>query len=197
MIFEYAIVLTGSIATGKSSVSKIFSLFGFVVIDADEIAHEILDMQHQKVAESFGSEFVENGKVDRKILGDMIFADPVKRKILESLLHPLIYDEIVLQATKQDKLQIPYIIDIPLFFESGRYPIERSMVVYATKEQQLKRLMLRDGYTIKEAQQRIGTQIDVNVKRKNATYVINNTYGLTQLQKECEKIKKEILGDFK
>ena len=197
MVFEYAIVLTGSIATGKSSVSKIFSSFGFFMIDADEIAHQILDEQHQEIAQLFGSDLVHNDKVDRKALGSIVFADPAKRKVLESLLHPLIYDEIVRQATKQDKLEIPYIIDIPLFFEGGRYPIEKSMVVYARKEQQLQRLMQRDGYSADDALQRIETQIDVNEKRKNATYIIDNTYDLAHLQKECERVKKEILGDFK
>ncbi len=197
MAFEYAVVLTGSIATGKSSVAKIFSSFGFTMIDADEIAHQILDEQHQEIAQLFGSALVHNDKVDRKALGSIVFTDPAKRKALEVLLHPLIYDEIVRQATKQDKLEIPYIIDIPLFFEGGRYPIEKSIVVYARKEQQLQRLMRRDGYSADDAQQRIGTQIDVNEKRKNATYIIDNTYDLAQLQKECERVKEEILGDFK
>jgi len=197
MVFEYAIVLTGSIATGKSSVSKIFSSFGFEMIDADEIAHQVLNEQHQEIAQLFGSDLVHNDKVDRKTLGSIVFADPTKRKALETLLHPLIYDEIVRKATKQDKLEIPYIIDIPLFFEGGRYPIERSIVVYARKKQQLQRLMQRDGYNTEDALKRIETQIDVNEKRKNATYIIANTGDLNQLQQECESVREQILGDFK
>jgi len=197
MAFEYAVALTGSIATGKSSVMKILSLYGFYFIDADKIAHQILDEQYQKIAQLFGGDLVKNDKVDRKSLGTIVFADPAKRKALEALLHPLIYDEIEKQATEQDKFKKPYIIDIPLFFEGGRYPIERSLVIYTTKEQQLKRLMQRDGYNTEDALKRIKTQIDIDEKRKKATYVIDNTGDLEQLQQECERVKEQILGDFK
>jgi len=211
MAFEYAVALTGSIATGKSSVMKILSLYGFYFIDADKIAHQILDEQYQKIAQLFGGDLVKNDKVDRKSLGTIVFADPAKRKALEALLHPLIYDEIEKQATEQDKFKKPYIIDIPLFFEGGRYPIERSLVIYTTKEQQLKRLMQRDGYNTEQqlkrlmqrdgyntedALKRISTQIDVDEKRKKATYIIDNTGDIEQLQQECERVKEQI-GDFK
>jgi dephospho-CoA kinase len=197
MAFEYAVVLTGSIATGKSSVIDIFLSDGFYVIDADKVAHQILDEQQQEIAQLFGVDLIVNNKVDRKALGDIVFTDPAKRKTLEALLHPLIYDEIERQAVEQDKLKTPYIIDIPLFFEGGRYPIERSIVVYTTKEQQLKRLMQRDGYNTEDALKRIETQIDVDEKRKRATYIIDNSGDLEQLQQECERVKEEILGDFK
>jgi dephospho-CoA kinase len=195
MAFRYAIVLTGSIATGKSTVSKLLTSLGFQIIDADKIAHEILDEQHQSIAEMFGEKFVSEGKVDRKALGAIVFADSEQRKKLEALLHPLIYKEIARLSVKQDKLGEPYFIDIPLFFEGGRYPIEKSLVVYTPKEQQLERLMHREGYTEEEALNRIQTQIPVEEKRKLASYVIDNSGTLTQLEKECERVKEEILND--
>jgi len=195
MAFRYAIVLTGSIATGKSTVSKLLTSLGFQIIDADKIAHEILDEQHQSIAEMFGEKFVSEGKVDRKALGAIVFTDNDKRKKLEALLHPLIYDEIERLSEQEDKLGKPYFIDIPLFFEGGRYPIEKSLVVYATKEQQLERLMNREGYTKEEALNRINTQIPGEEKRKRASYVIDNSGTLTQLEKECERAKEEILND--
>lgn len=197
MAFDYAIVLTGSIGTGKSSVSEIFASFGFEIIDADKISHQILDEQYQKVAQLFGCDLIKNNKVDRKALGEIIFANTTKRKILEALLHPLIYDEIERQAIEQDRLKKPYLIDIPLFFEGERYPIERSLVVYTAKEQQLKRLMQRDGYSAEDALKRIKAQIDVEKKRKRATYIIDNTGDFNQLQQECEKVREQILEDFK
>ncbi len=196
MSFKYAVVLTGSIATGKSSVVDIFLSDGFYIMDADKVAHQILDEQYQKIAQLFGADLIKNDKVDRKALGAIVFADTAKRKVLEALLHPLIYDEIERQAAKQDRLKKPYIIDIPLFFEGGRYPVERSIVVYTTKVQQLKRLMQRDGYNTEDALKRIETQIDVEEKRKKATYIIDNTGDLEQLQQECERVKEEIQGDF-
>ncbi len=195
MAFKYAIALTGSIATGKSSTVKLLEASGFHIIDADKIAHKILDEQHPAIAEKFGETLVHEGKVDRKALGAIVFSDNTKRKELEALLHPLIYDEIERLSVEQDKLGRPYFIDIPLFFENKRYPIEKSLVVYTTKEQQLERLMQREGYTKEEALNRIQAQIPVEEKRKLATYVIDNSGTLTQLEKECERVKEEILND--
>jgi len=197
MAFGYAIVLTGGIATGKSTVVKCFLEAGFAVIDADKIAHQLLDEQSEKIAEMFGETLVKEGKVERKALGAIVFSDTVKREKLEALLHPLIYDEIEQQAQMLDGLKMPYIIDIPLFFETERYPIEKSIVVYAKEEQQLERLMRRDGYNIKEARKRIDSQMSIEEKRKRATYVIDNAYDLQQLKDECNRVKEDILGDFR
>jgi len=196
MAFEYAVVLTGGIATGKSTATTILSLLGFRFIDADTIAHAVLDAQHAAVAERFGAELVTEGKVDRKRLGAMIFADPQKRRELEALLHPLIEEAIRAQAQKQDALGKPYLIDIPLFFERGAYPIERSVVVYAPAQTQLKRLMEREGFSEAEALQRIEAQMDIEAKRAQATWVIDNTGDLAHLQAECERVKGLILQDF-
>ena len=171
MAFKYAIALTGSIATGKSSAVAMLASYGFHIIDADKIAHQILDEEHQSIADQFGETLVSEGKVDRKALGAIVFSDSNKRKALESLLHPLIYKEIERLSVEQDKLGKPYFIDIPLFFEGGRYPIEKSLVVYTTEEQQLERLMHREGYTKEEALKRIQTQIPVEKKRELATIV--------------------------
>lgn len=196
MAFEYAVVLTGSIATGKSTVSKIFASFGYHIIDADQIAHQILEEQSEKIAQMFGEDLITNGKVDRKALGTMVFSDTSKRKALESLLHPLIYDEIRRLCEKEDLLAKPYLVDIPLFFEGERYPIKRSLVAYATPEQQLERLMKRDGYSKKEALARIDSQLSIEEKRKRATYVIDNSSSLPHLEDECIRVHKELTKDF-
>ena len=197
MVFEYAIALTGSIATGKSTVSGYFTSFGFTVIDADTIAHKILDEQYEVIVQMFGKGISKNAKVDRKALGSIVFSDVRERKKLESLLHPFIFDEIENQATKEDRLKKPYFIDIPLFFETKRYPIHKSLVVYTPKLEQLKRLMQRDGYTKKEAASRIEMQMDIEEKRMQATYVIDNSMDILQLKDECKRVKEKILGDFK
>jgi len=195
MAFKYAVALTGSIATGKSTVSKVLTASGFHIIDADQIAHKILDEQYLTIADMFGGTLITDGRVDRKALGAIVFADSAKRKQLEDILHPLIYDEIERLSMQQDLLKKPYFIDIPLFFEGERYPIEKSLVIYTTKAQQLERLISRDGYTQEEALDRIKTQIPVEEKCKRATYVIDNSGTLTQLKQECERVKEEILHD--
>ena len=196
MAFKYAVALTGSIATGKSTVSSIFILFGFTVIDADAIAHRLLDVQYLKIVELFGKTVREGHHINRKVLGDIVFKDAQKRKVLEDFLHPLIYAEILRVSTLEDKLKSPYFIDIPLFFESNRYNIEKSLLVYTPVEEQLKRLMKRDGVNQEEAQSRIEMQIDIEDKKKRSTYIIDNSRDLKHLNDECKRVKEKILGDF-
>jgi dephospho-CoA kinase len=197
-MLDYAIALTGSIATGKSTVCSILRLLGFRIIDADKIAHSILDSQAKKIEELFGKEFVKEKKVDRKALGKIVFADKNKRELLENLLHPLIKEEILLQAKKQEEFKKPYLIDIPLFFEKESYKnlIEKVIVVYTPREIQLDRLIKRDKITQEEALTKINTQIDIERKKDLATWVIDNSKGLRELQNECLKLKEEILKSF-
>ena len=186
MEFPNAIVLTGGIATGKSSVGSLLSLFGFKIIDADKIAHRKLDESADQIAELFGSRFVIGGKIDRGKLGGVIFSDDAARLKLEKLLHPLIKEEIYNQSQLCESKEIPYILDIPLFYEKRNYPIEEVAVVYCKPEQQIERLIGREGYTIEEAQNRIKAQLPIDEKREKASFVIDNTKDLKHLQKETE-----------
>jgi len=197
MAFQYAIVLTGSIATGKSSAANILKKLGFEIIDADSIAHMILDEQHEVISGLFGSHLIHDGKVDRKSLGQIVFSDSTKRKILEDLLHPLIYTHIEHLAEQLDKKKTPYLVDIPLFFEGNRYPIEKSLVVSTPKNLQLRRLMQRDNSDSTQAQKRIDTQISIEKKRQKAHYVIDNSGTLAQLERECKRVHDEIIKDFR
>ncbi|SFV64909.1 Dephospho-CoA kinase [hydrothermal vent metagenome] len=195
MDFEYAVALTGGIASGKSTATIMLSLFGFRFIDADKIAHQIIETQHQEIINIFGESSIVDGKVDRKALGKIIFSNKEKKIELEELMHPLIYKEILAQSKKQDRHQKPYLIDIPLFFEKGNYPIAESVVVYTPKSKQIERLMDRDKITKEEAIQKIESQMPINKKRDNATYIIDNSGDLKQLEIECEKVKKSILSN--
>ncbi len=194
MAYEYAIALTGGIATGKSTVASLLMLNGIRIIDADTISHEILDASLAWVRENFGEEFVSGSKVNRTKLGTLIFSDKEAKKKLENFLHPKIRAEIEQRSIKQDSFKFPYLIDIPLFFENGGYDIKESVVVYVPKELQLERFMKRNGYSKEESLRRIESQMDIEEKRKRATWVIDNSSDLKHLQKECEdfveKIKK-------
>ena len=186
MAFEYAIALTGSIATGKSTVASLMALNGMRIIDADTISHEILDASAQWVEETFGSKYLRLGKVDRPKLGEYIFANEEAKKTLEDFLHPKIRDEILKRSERQDKLKFPYLIDIPLFFENNNYDIEDSVVVYTPADVQLERFMKRNGYSKEESLKRIATQFPIDEKRDRATWVIDNSKDLKHLQQECE-----------
>lgn len=192
MAYEYAIALTGGIATGKSTVASLLTLNGMRIIDADTIAHEILDTSHAWVRENFGEEFVDGMRVNRTKLGTLIFSDKEAKKKLEDFLHPKIRAEIEQRSAKQDSFKFPYLIDIPLFFEKGGYDIKESVVVYVPKELQLERFIKRNGYSKEESLRRIESQMDIEEKRKRATWVIDNSKDLKHLQKECEEFVEKI-----
>jgi len=197
MAYEYAIALTGSIATGKSTVASLLSLNGMRVIDADTISHEILEQNFAWVAETFGEEYLIGSKVNRTKLGEYIFSHPEAKQKLEAFLHPKIQNEILKRSEKQDSFKFPYLIDIPLFFENSNYDIKDSVVVYAPADIQLERFMQRNGYSKEESLKRIASQLPIDEKRDRATWVIDNSKDLKHLQQEVENfvdtIKKKYL----
>jgi len=195
-MLKNAIVLTGGIASGKSTVSALMQLFGFRVIDADKIAHKVLDNSVSQIAKAFGEEYIRDNRVDRKKLGSLIFANKDKRLELEAIVHPQIKEKILEEAQKQEALGKPYLIDIPLFFErEGVYNIDKVLVVYTPKKTQLERLIKREGLSKEEALLRIEAQLPIDSKKERATYLIDNSKDLAHLQQECERVKEEILND--
>ncbi|MBN2896763.1 MAG: dephospho-CoA kinase [Campylobacterales bacterium] len=186
MAFEHAIALTGGIASGKSTVATLLGLHGLRVIDADAIAHAILDQESSWAAERFGAHFVVDGKVDRAALGRLIFSDAQAKADLEAHLHPRIRIEIERQSEQQERFGFPYLIDIPLFFEKGSYPIADSVIVYAPKSVCLERYQKRSGMSREECLRRIDAQMDIEEKKRRATWVIDNSGNLKHLQRECE-----------
>ena len=186
-MFEHAFVLTGGIASGKSTVCEILKQNGFKIIDADTIAKEQANLHVNEIKELFGDSACEKGAINRKKLADIIFNSKKEREKLESLLHPLIREEISKRANELDFYQKPYIIDIPLYFESRSYDCQMSVVVYAPKKIQLQRLMQRDKVSKEEAKKRIDSQIDIEKKREMADWVIDNTFDFKHLKRETEK----------
>jgi len=196
MAYEYAIALTGSIATGKSTVASLLALNGMRVIDADIISHEILDASASWVDETFGKEYITNSKVNRTKLGTLVFADSAKKKVLEDFLHPKIRAEIEKRSIKQDSFKFPYLIDIPLFFENNAYDIQESVVVYTPADIQLERFMKRNGYSKEESLSRIASQFPIDDKKEKATWVIDNSKNLKHLQQEVEDFVEIIKGKY-
>lgn len=192
--FKNAIALTGGIATGKSTVCNLLKLHGFLIIDADKIAHKLLDKNHQKIAKLFGEQYVEDGKVLRKELGKIIFSNEENKAKLEALLHPLIKEEIIKESKIFEEQNKPYIIDIPLFFEKMNYDIKKSILVYTPKDLQIQRLQLRDKIDEKEAILKISNQMDIEEKKKLASLIIDNSKDLKHLQVEVEALIEKILN---
>jgi dephospho-CoA kinase len=188
--FEYAIALTGGIATGKSTVSIFLKELGFEIIDADKIAHEILDKEAQSISKLFGKNIIKDNRVDRVALGNIIFNDKKQKLRLEKFIHPKIYDEIVRLSKIEDKKEKIYFVDIPLFFESNRYNIDKSILVYTSKEIQLERLIKRDNCPKEIAIKKISSQMPIEDKKELASLIIDNSSTI-------EKLKKEVYENYK
>ena len=193
-MFKNAIVLTGGIATGKSTVANLFMLHGFLTIDADKIAHKILDTNTSKISKLFGEKYIINNKVARKELGNLIFNNIEQKLKLEKFIHPLIKEQIIDDAKIFEENNKPYLIDIPLFFENRNYDIKRSITVYTSKEVQIQRLTKRDNSSKEDALSRINNQMDIEEKKLLSTYIIDNTSSLNDLIAEVDRVKKLILG---
>ena len=196
--FKHAIVITGSIGSGKSAVCEILRELGFEIIDADSIAHEQLNLCASEVAAEFGDEVLNGGKIDRKKLGALVFNDADKLKILERILHPKIRLEILSRATKLESAGRTYFVDIPLFFErrDAYKEFSRVAAVYAPKETLISRVMKRNELNYDAAKRRVELQIDIEQKRAAANFAIENTGNFENLKSETLKFLNEISGGF-
>ena len=193
--FPNAYVITGSIASGKSTVVNLLKERGFSVIDADLIAHEQLEICKCEIVEVFGEQILdETGRIDRKKLGAIVFNEPKKLKNLEQILHPKIKAEIFFKASQLECLGQIYFVDIPLFFEKKeRYAEFKNVaVIYAPKELLLSRLMSRNGLSLNEAKARVELQMDIEQKKKMAKFIIDNSNDMENLKLELEKFLGQI-----
>ena len=195
MSFKHGVVITGLIGSGKSTVCALLKERGYEIICADSIAHEILELNASRVAQLFGAQLLNGGKVDRKALGAIVFANPSAKKSLEDLLHPLIFDRICFLANELEKTGKLYFVDIPLFFESGgkaKYDFATSLLVYAPKELCLKRILSRDKANKTSANACINSQMDIEKKRALADFVLENTSDLVSLEHGLKAIIEQI-----
>jgi len=181
-----AIILTGSIATGKSTVASLLKLYGYSIISADEVAHKLLKEHSKEIEEMFATS-------DRKELGAIVFNNKEKRKQLENFLHPKIKEYILAESKKLEEYNIPYFLDIPLYFETGNYnEFKNVVVVYTPKEIQIQRLANRNNISLEEAKKLVELQMDIEEKKAKATYVIDNSGNLKHLQKEVDKFINQL-----
>jgi len=174
--------LTGGIATGKSTVSRILADAGARIIDADKIAREVVApgaLAYDAIIRAFGkSILLADGPIDRKRLGQLIFNDPHQKAILDAIVHPKVFGQLKKQIAEYagQRPNLVIIMDIPLLFETGAHEdLTEIVVVYVPESIQLKRLMKRDGIDQNEAMARIRSQMPIDMKRQKATFVIDNS----------------------
>lgn len=186
--------LTGSIASGKSTISLMFDDYNIPVIDADKISREVVNPgegAHDKIIQAFGPEIVQADEmIDRKKLGSIIFADEEKRKQLNDIVHPAVRKRMLERRDAFIKAGIKCVVlDIPLLYESKlTHFVNKTLVVFVDEKVQLNRLMERDGYGEAEALQRIQSQIPVNEKAKLADAFIDNNGTKYESYNQLEKV---------
>ncbi|MFJ8237223.1 dephospho-CoA kinase [Ureibacillus sp. NPDC094379] len=188
--------LTGSIASGKSTVANMLKAYGLPIVDADLVAREVVEPETpvlKKIAEVFGEDILtDDGNLNRAKLGSLIFHDETKRKTLNDIIHPAIRQEML---RRRDEYiangEETVIMDIPLLFESKlQHFVEKILVVSVTEEIQLKRLMDRNQLSKEEALARISTQLPLSKKEQGADAVVYNNSTFEETKKQLETILK-------
>jgi dephospho-CoA kinase len=183
--------LTGGIGCGKTTVAKLFEQLKIPVIDADEIAHQLVAIGQpalMRIQEEFGSDvFKPDGSLNREQLRELIFSDPEKKQRLESILHPLVYQS--MQAMLEQLISPYCIICIPLLFETNmtRF-VDRILVVDCPVETQIERVRKRDNMTMERIQSIIGSQVSRTFRKAQANDLIDNSETDDRLAEEVKKL---------
>jgi dephospho-CoA kinase len=193
--------MTGGIATGKSTVAKMFAELGVDIIDADLIAREVVEpgtVGWTRVRQAFGDRVLlePEGPLDRTALASIIFGDVGKRQELNRIVHPLIYRNMGRKCLRSLFRGHPWVLlDLPLLYESG-YMIpflSKVIVVSCPEDMQLERLMKRNDLTREAAVARIGAQMALEEKCKKAHFVINNSGDIEETRDQAKAIHEQLM----
>ena len=173
--------LTGGIGSGKTTAARHFAALGARVYHADEVARQALDPCsdcYGKVVEAFGMDVVQDdGTIDRRKLGEIVFADETKRNVLNGIIHPYVIDEL-LSSAERDLRNDPNgiaVFEVPLLFESGMdAQMDVNIVVVCDEETRIRRVIERDQLSREQVAARIRAQMPEDEKRKRADYILDN-----------------------
>lgn len=186
--------LTGGIATGKSTVSGILKENGEIVIDADQIARDVVDPNmpaYEEIKEHFGENvLLYDGKLNRKKLGEIVFSDTEELNKLNEITHPYIFKRIKEEIEEYIKLGKKNIfVDIPLLIEElddmkkDEIFFDEIWLVYLDKERQIERLIKRDNLSREDSIKRIQSQLDIEDKVEKSDFIIDNRISIEELEK--------------
>ncbi|MDR1160182.1 MAG: dephospho-CoA kinase [Syntrophomonadaceae bacterium] len=191
--------LTGGIASGKSTVLNVLKNWGFMVIEVDKTAHQIMEpgqKAYQEIVEFFGPHILDpEGNIDRVLLGNIVFNDPALLQKLNQITHPRVKEFLQqrLREIEKEQPQSVVVLEVPLLFEAGMDKLcDQVLVVWVDQETQIKRLMKREGMECGQACKRIMSQMDLNKKAKLADFVIDNT----RSPEITAEIVKKYFSDF-
>ncbi len=182
--------LTGNFGMGKSTVLEIFRELGAVTIDSDGIVDEILESKDvlEKIRNSFGEEYFDAGRLNKKRLAECIFRDMERKTALEAIIHPIVFDRIedIKRSVKDPEAIV--ICEVPLLFEKGyNQRVDMTIVVYADEERAIKRLEEK-GYSREDVLLRIENQSSIKEKIDAADYVIENNSTIDVLREKVKEV---------
>jgi dephospho-CoA kinase len=194
------VALTGGIATGKTHVRRRFEALGIDTIDSDALVHEALGARTSAtaaIARRFGNEMLAlDGSVDRRRLGERVFADDEARHDLERLLHPAVYAAIgEWFAARRRAGKLLGIADIPLLYETGHETdFDAVIVVACDPDEQVRRAVARDGLSADAARQRLAAQMPIAEKVKHADFVIWTKGTLEDTDRQVDELTQQLLA---
>lgn len=186
--------ITGSIACGKSTVSRYLLDKGYTIIDADKLGHSALTYKDvkRKLAEKFGVEIIENNEISREKLGKLVFGNEENLKILNSIIHPKI-KELIIKLQEKHKNEKFVFLDIALLYEANFVDlVEKVIVIYVNKNVQLDRLMSRNSLTKEVALRRIESQMSAKEKASLGDFVIDNSSTIESTYQQIDEILEKL-----
>ncbi len=192
------IVVTGPVASGKSTVCQLFEELGAFTISADEVVHQILSTNTpiiQKVVELLGQEVLVEGKIDRKRVADRVFQDPLLLKSLEELLHPEVRAAIdeKMMARKTENNQTLFVVEIPLYYEGNFEESDDLVLLVDTPEHCCKERFVKSGRgNEKDFEMREQRLLPMEFKRKKANFILENRRDPHRLERAVESLHSQI-----
>ena len=188
--------LTGGIGTGKSTVANMLKEKGIPVVDTDLISREVIEYPEiiEKIKLEISNEVFDfNNKLDRKKMSEIVFENQEKLKKLNEIMHPEILKKMWDEVEELKKNHKIIVVDVPLLFEINmEKEVDKILLIYASKEIQLKRIMERDCRSREEAIKIINSQIPLYKKREKSDYIIQNNDSLEKLEKNLDKIVQKL-----
>ncbi len=191
--------VTGGMGSGKSTVSGMMSELGGHIIDADQICRRLVEPGKpawKEIVECLGSEIVlPDETLDRKKIAQIIFNDAEKKKSLEEILHPKVFEEeqVEFEAISFKNPSSIVVLDAALLIESGNYrKVDKVVVVACSEEQAIKRIVARGRFTEDDARQRIRTQMPLDAKKAVADYILENNSSLESLNRSVEELYENL-----
>jgi len=191
--------VTGGLGTGKSTVARMFGELGAVVIDADAIAHEVMEPKRlawREVVRAFGKEILnEDETINRKRLGERVFRDPEARRQLEAIVHPQVLRRIKqrLHRLKRHRRIRVVVVDVPLLVETGSQSLVEAVVVVTTPPDVQRQRLIGRGMSEADAATRLRAQWDLAAKAAVADYVVDNADGVEQTRRQVIQLWKRLL----